>query len=151
MGAVGVPVMRWLILLLILWHPLGERAAAGVWMYEDENGNVHFSDQPRAGFEKKEIAKNKAVATFIAQWEKRYDRMMARKAKKRAARLKAAAKTRKRATAKPAATEKESTAAKKTGATTAKRTVKASTQSKKDNKAATPKKRGRAKKTASAK
>ncbi len=57
--------------------------------------------------EKKEIAKNKAIATFAAQWEKRYDRMMARKARKRAARQKAAAQKRKRAAAaKKSATEK---------------------------------------------
>ncbi len=39
--------------------------------------------------EKKEIAKNKAVATFVARWETRYDRMSARKARKKAARQKA--------------------------------------------------------------
>jgi len=39
--------------------------------------------------DKKEVAKNKAVATFTALWEKRYDRMVARKAKKQADRKKA--------------------------------------------------------------
>lgn len=67
--------MRWLILLLILLHPLGERAAADVWMYEDENGNVHFSDQPREGFERKKLTKRRpARGHRIVRWDGPTDR-----------------------------------------------------------------------------
>ena len=67
--------MRWLILLSILLHPLGERAAADVWMYEDEKGNVHFTDQPRAGFEKKQMAKRRpASGHTIVRWDGPTDR-----------------------------------------------------------------------------
>ena len=49
-----------LMALLLLLHPLGERASAGVWVYEDENGTVHFSDRPRhEGFERKRLAKRR--------------------------------------------------------------------------------------------
>jgi len=49
-----------LLALLLLLHPLGERAAAGVWVYKDENGNVHFSDRRQhEGFERKAVAKRR--------------------------------------------------------------------------------------------
>lgn len=69
--------MRCLIpLLLLLLLPLGARAVAGVWMYEDENGNVHFSDQPREGYQKrKEVRKRRpALAHKVVRWEGATDR-----------------------------------------------------------------------------
>ena len=68
--------MRWLILLLVLLHPLGERAAADVWMYEDENGNVHFSDQAREGFKKKKDfgRRRPSLGHKIVRWDGPTDR-----------------------------------------------------------------------------
>ena len=104
--------------------------------------------------EKKEIAKNKAIATFAAQWEKRYDRMMARKAKKKAARQKKAALKRKRAAAAKSAAKKAKRApvAKATPAKPKAAPVKARAKAKParkssgttGRKAAAPKKRTRA-------
>ena len=60
---------------LLLLLPLGERATAGVWMYEDENGNVHFTDQPREGYQKKSLKKRRpAFSHKTVRWDGRTDR-----------------------------------------------------------------------------
>ncbi|MBW2282069.1 MAG: lytic transglycosylase domain-containing protein [Deltaproteobacteria bacterium] len=51
-----------LALLLLLLHPLGERATADVWVYEDEHGNVHFSDRRQhEGYERKSLTRRRAA------------------------------------------------------------------------------------------
>ena len=78
--------------------------------------------------EKKEIAKNKAIATFTAQWEKRYDRLLARKAKKKAARQKAS--MRKKRSTKAAKTVSEDSAPAKPARAVKAKTTRAATAKK---------------------
>jgi hypothetical protein len=63
-------------ILILLLLPLAEPAEAGVWMYEDENGNVHFTDRPRKGFQKKELSAKRrpALGHRIVRWDGPTDR-----------------------------------------------------------------------------
>jgi len=67
--------MRWTLLLLVPLLMRAEPALGDVWTYTDALGNVHFSDQPREGFEKKQLSQRRpSRGHTIVRWDGPTDR-----------------------------------------------------------------------------